>query len=81
MIAQLLASVLTMASMWLMGNRSVWGPVLGLVSQVPWLVTILTAQTWGLLPVCIAMVAIHSRNILLWEARELTELHESEPST
>jgi nicotinamide riboside transporter PnuC len=81
MIAQLLASVLTMASMWLMGNRSVWGPYLGLISQVPWLVTTVGAQTWGLLPVFVAMVIIHSRNLLLWEARELAELHEPEPST
>jgi hypothetical protein len=66
MIAQLLASAMTMASMWLMGNRSVWGPILGLVSQVPWLITIVGAQTWGLLPVFVAMVIIHSRNILLW---------------
>lgn len=62
----LLISILSLLMVWLMGNKSIWGPLVGLISQVVWVVfTIQTAQ-WGLLPGVIAFIFVHGRNLYLW---------------
>lgn len=63
---QLVASVLTLAGMWLYGNRSLWGPLLGLGAQVPWWLIMYQGGLWGLLPLNIMVFVIHGRNLIKW---------------
>lgn len=72
---QLMASGLTMASMWFYGSKLKLGPVFGLLAQVPWWIIMIHGSLWGILPVNSAMLLIHSRNLWKWmkEAHDLPE--------
>jgi len=63
---QILASAMTIASYWFMGNRSVWGPLWGLLSQSVMLVVILLSGTYGLLLALVIITAVHLRNLVRW---------------
>lgn len=65
---QIAASITTLASMWLMGNKSVAGPIVGLVSQIAWAGLIWTSQLWGIVPITVAATFIHARNLRKWRA-------------
>jgi nicotinamide riboside transporter PnuC len=62
----LFISLLSMLMLWLMGNRSIWGPVVGLVNQIVWIIFTIQAKQWGLLPGVIAFTVVHIRNLWLW---------------
>ena len=55
------------AMLWLMGNRSKWGPRLGLANQVLWVIYAVWLRQWGLLPGVIAYAVIHVRNLVRWQ--------------
>ena len=63
---QLLASTTTVASMWLMGNRSLYGPAMGVISELVWGAVIVHSALWGLLPLCLFLVAVNARNWMKW---------------
>jgi hypothetical protein len=65
-ITQLAASVLTLAAQWFYGNKSIWGPVIGLSGQFAWWAIMFEGHLWGLLPANVVMVAIHVRNLIKW---------------
>lgn len=65
-IVQCVASTATIISSFAYGNKSTYGPFIGLASQVPWWTLMFVEGLWGLLPVNIMMVAIHARNFLKW---------------
>jgi len=52
--------------LWLMGNKSPWGPRLGVLNQVLWVVYIATTDQWGLLPGVVMYTIIHIRNVIRW---------------
>jgi hypothetical protein len=62
----------TLSSMWLMGNKSLAGPAIGLANQALWVVFLLVTAAWGLAPLTIAITIIHARNLRKW-AREKGE--------
>lgn len=62
------ATVTTLASIWLMGDRSLWGPRIGVVAQAFWFGTIWMNSLWGVFPVTAVMLAIHLRNLRKWSA-------------
>lgn len=64
---QLAASASTIASTWLYGNRTLWGPRVALMSQGFWWAIMFTYGLWGLLPVNAMMVVIHTRNLWKWK--------------
>lgn len=66
LLTQLAASVLTIAGSWLYGNKSTWGPGLGLLAQVPWWIIMIDGGLWGLIPVNAMMLGIHARNLWKW---------------
>ena len=66
MALQLTASVMTIAGSWVYGNKRVAGPMIGLLSQVPWWALMFHEGLWGLFPVNFAMVVIHIRNTIKW---------------
>ncbi len=63
---QIAASATTVLAMWLMGNRSLWGPAMGVVSEVVWGVVIVYSALWGLLPLCLFLVVVNARNWMKW---------------
>jgi hypothetical protein len=65
-LIQLLASGLTIAGQWAYGNKSKWGPALGITAQVPWWIIMVEGSLWGLLPVNGLMLVIHVRNLWKW---------------
>ena len=52
--------------LWVMGNKSIWGPRIGLANQVLWIVYIVLTEQWGLLPGVLMYAAIHVRNLVRW---------------
>jgi hypothetical protein len=63
---QLTASAFTLVGQWAYGNKSTWGPIVGLMAQVPWWTIMIQGGLWGLLPVNGALLAIHVRNLWKW---------------
>lgn len=57
--------------LWLMGNKSKWGPVVGLTNQVLWVVYTVITKQWGLLPGVVLYAAIHARNLYRWKHEQL----------
>ena len=66
LLMQLAASGLTICGQWAYGNRSKWGPVLGLMAQLPWWIIMVQGGLWGLIPVNVSMLIVHTRNLRLW---------------
>lgn len=69
-IWQLSASALTIAGSFLYGNKSKWGPSLGIAAQVPWWVIMFHGSLWGLAPVNVMMLVIHIRNLMKWNKED-----------
>jgi hypothetical protein len=66
LLMQLAASAITIAGQWAYGNRSLYGPVLGLMAQVPWWIIMVQGSLWGLIPVNVSMLIVHTRNLRIW---------------
>lgn len=74
MIRQLLplaTSALTLAAMWLLGNKDRRGWIVGLANQGLWLAFIVMFEAWGLLPLCGALIVMYSRNLYRWSREAL----------
>jgi len=56
--------------LWLMGEKSKWGPMVGIANQALWLVYAVSLKEWGLLVGVIAYAVIHIRNCFKWEAEK-----------
>ena len=52
--------------LWQMGNKSKWGPRLGIANQVVWIVYAVGTQQWGLIPGVLLDPAVHVRNLSRW---------------
>lgn len=66
MAAQVFASVTTLASSYYYGNKSLKGPVFGLISQLGWWSIMFIDSLWGLVIINAAMLALHVRNLRKW---------------
>lgn len=74
MTPQLLSWILSATSavmLWLMGNKTKWGPRLGIANQVLWVIYCVWTRQWGLLPGVLLYTVIHIRNLIRWERRIL----------
>ena len=60
-------SITSIIMLWLMGNRSKWGPRFGLVNQALWIYYIYNTEQWGLAVGVVAYTLVHIRNLLKWE--------------
>lgn len=63
---QIAASALTILGSWLYGSKRLSGPLIGILSQVPWWLLMVHESLWGLLPVNGMMLVIHTRNLIKW---------------
>ncbi len=62
----LFLSVLSMLMLWLMGNKSHLGPIVGVINQFFWLYYTLSTKQYGLLPGVVGFGIIHVRNVIKW---------------
>lgn len=61
-----LLSGLSIAVLWLMGNKTKWAPVVGLITQVVWIVYVFRIGEMGLMVGVLAYTAVHARNAYKW---------------
>jgi len=61
-----LLSITSLVMLYLMGRRSKWGPVVGLVSQIVWLVWVIRINQVGLMIGVVAFAVIHAWNLYKW---------------
>ena len=61
-----LLSIMSVAMLWLMGNKSRWGPILGLVNQAAWIIYEVITHQWGLMAGTLCYTVVHIRNIIKW---------------
>ncbi len=59
-------SILSVLMLWLMGNKSRYGPIVGIVAQVLWIIYVLKIEEYGLLLGVIAYTIVHIRNFWKW---------------
>lgn len=59
-------SCITIYSMWLAGGRAKHTWLVGLGNQFLWLIWIICAQAWGLLPMNAALWIVFARNHWKW---------------
>jgi len=69
-----LLSITSATMLWLMGNKSKWGPRLGLLNQILWIAYAVWLQQWGLLPGVILYAIIHGRNMRRWSNESVGRL-------
>ena len=80
LILQLWASVLTICATYSYSNRWVLaGSLFGLVSQIGWWGIMAVDSLWGLFPINVMMVAIHSR--ALWKETRIWRIKTLRRST
>lgn len=64
---ELMISVITIVSAWLIGNKSVWGQRLGLLANLCWWAYVLIYRRYGLIPMEAMFTIIMVRNVIKWE--------------
>ncbi len=70
MIAYILSWVCSLSSItmiYLMGNRSIAGPIVGLASQFAWAGFTVASGQHGLWPGVIGFAVVHGRNLIKWK--------------
>lgn len=59
-------SATSIAMLYLMGNKSKWGPLVGVTSQALWIYYVITTKQYGLVPGVLMFTAVHVRNLIKW---------------
>jgi len=70
-VMQWLLSVLLIVNLYLMGNKTVWGPITGIVAQGLWIFYGVMTQQYGLVPGVLILLLINIRNWRKWKAEEM----------
>lgn len=63
-----LLSVITIYMTVLAGNKSRHAWAIGLANQALWLIWIVASESWGLIPMNLALWIVYGRNHLKWNA-------------
>ena len=66
-LLQSLASSTTIIQMWFYGNKSIQGPIWGIISNLCWWSVMFHHELWGVAPVNAVMLFINLRNWYKWE--------------
>lgn len=61
-----LLSAVTIYMTILAGNKTRWAWLVGLVNQALWLGWIVASESWGLLPMNVALWVVYTRNHMKW---------------
>ena len=59
-------SALSIAMIWLMGNKWKYAPIIGLINQIFWVIYVIDRSEYGLMPMAVAYTIIHARNCYKW---------------
>ena len=64
-----ICSATSIIMIWLMGNKSICGPITGLISQAVWFAYVFAYwdSAWGLLPAVVVFTYVHYRNLRKWK--------------
>ena len=65
----ILTYVMSIVAVWsliLMGNKSKFGPIVGIANQFMWIYFVIYTQEWGLMIGVIAYTLVHIRNAYKW---------------
>lgn len=65
-----LLSIISLVTLWLIGNKNKAGFILGLLNQVLWIWYALMLKQYGLLVGVIAYAVIYIRNLIKWNKDE-----------
>lgn len=65
-LLQVVACLVTIASMWRIGDKHWTGPALGLVGDVTFLAINVSLQLWLLAALTLVISVIHVRNFIKW---------------
>jgi hypothetical protein len=65
-ILELLTTILGLFKTYLTGNKWRYAPLIGVVGQVFWLIVVVEAAQWGLLPGVIIYTFLYIRNFIKW---------------
>jgi hypothetical protein len=65
-----LLSAITIWMTLLAGNKTRWAWLIGLCNQVLWAAWIITSESWGLAPMCLALTVVYARNHIRWNVKE-----------
>jgi hypothetical protein len=57
---------MTVWAMWHMGNKTLWGPIGGMLSEVVWFAVIFYSGLWGILPLNLFLTYVNYRNFKKW---------------
>lgn len=60
-------SFVSVLVLWLMGNKSKWGPRIGVLNQLLWFWFVLSEKQYGLLLGVIMFTVVQIRNLIRWE--------------
>jgi len=60
-------SIMSGLMLWLMGNKSKWGPRIGILNQILWSVYAIGLRQWGLFLGIAIYSFVHVRNLWKWE--------------
>jgi hypothetical protein len=63
---QVLASCVTLWAIWQMGNKSLLGPSLSIVSDFAFVTLNVYQHLWALVPFCGVLLVLHIRNLIKW---------------
>jgi len=66
LLLSFLAPGITLISTWLYGDKNILGPLIGLISIVPWILLGAVSGAYGLIVVQVFFGVIHVRNIRAW---------------
>ena len=61
-----ICSILSLVMIWEMGNKSIRGPIIGILCNFAWFGFILSSEQHGLWVGAIGFIIIHIRNLYKW---------------
>jgi len=61
-----IAGTLSVFVLILMGNKWRWAPIVGIITQIAWIIYVVIDKQWGLAPCVAAYLIVHIRNSVKW---------------
>lgn len=65
-VLQVIACLATVSAMWMMGNKHISGPALGVVSDIAFFALNVYLHLWVVAFLCGTLALIHTRNFFKW---------------
>ena len=64
------AAATTILQLWFYGNKSLAGPVWGLIAVVFWWALVIWTGLWGLIPLNLFAMLVNIRNLVKWTKKQ-----------